>query len=404
MSVRVLMFGWEFPPHNSGGLGTACFGLTRALAREHVGITFVLPKKVNAGADWLRMCFADLPDVAARGVAANLYPYITSENYARERKKLPPVYGLNLIGEVRRYGLLAGEIAASESFDVIHAHDWLSYPAGLAARRVSGKPLVVHVHATEFDRTGGTGVNEEVYKIEQDGMREADAVITVSQWTKDMVVRRYGIPSRKVTVVHNGIEAGDYHPLPDRLAALKRAGEKIVLFVGRITLQKGPDYFIRAAKRVLEFQPKVYFVVAGSGDMEGQVLREAAALGIAERVVFTGFLRGEELDALYQSADLYVLSSVSEPFGITPLESLVNGTPVIISYQSGVAEVLRHALKVDFWDIDELANQIITVLRHPPLHRTLKQYGGEEARKVTWTAAAQKCLEIYRSMLFARAG
>src|SRR3989344_4528008 len=337
MSVRILMFGWEFPPHNSGGLGTACFGLTRALARDGATITFVLPKKVKAGADWLRMCFADLPEVIGRGIAANLYPYITSESYARERKGLPFVYGLNLIEEVRRYGALAGEIAALESFDIIHAHDWLSFPAGIAAKRVSGKPLVVHVHATEFDRTGGNGVNEEVYGIEHAGMSAADAVVAVSQWTKNMIVRHYGIAPQKVTVIHNGIEASDYRPLPNRLVALKQAGEKIVLFVGRITLQKGPDYFVRAAKRVLEVEPKVYFIIAGSGDMEGQTLREAAALGIADRVIFTGFLRGPELDALYQSADLYVLPSVSEPFGITPLESLVNGTPVIISYQSGVA-------------------------------------------------------------------
>lgn len=393
------MFGWEFPPHNSGGLGTACFGLTRSLARARAGITFVLPKRVNAGADWLKMCFADLPDVAGHGITANLYPYITSESYARERRGLPPVYGLNLIDEVRRYGFLAGEIAATESFDIIHAHDWLSFPAGVAAKKVSGKPLVVHVHATEFDRTGGAGVNQDVYHIEREGMHFADAIVAVSQWTKNLIVRHYGISPKKVTVVHNGIDATDYRPLPDRLAALKRAGEKIVLFVGRITLQKGPDYFIRAAKRVLELEPKVYFIIAGSGDMESQVLREAAALGIADRVIFTGFVRGAELDALYQSADLYVLPSVSEPFGITPLESLVNGTPVIISYQSGVAEVLRHALKVDFWDTEELANQIITVLRHPSLHRTLKQYGGEEVRQVTWTAAAEKCLGLYHSLL-----
>ncbi len=398
MPVRILMFGWEFPPHNSGGLGTACFGLTRALSRE-AKITFVLPKRVDAGADWLKMCFADLPEVDPLAVTANLYPYITSAGYALDREGLPSVYGFNLIDEVRRYGAYARVLAKKRSFDVIHAHDWLSFPAGLAAKRVSGKPLVVHVHATEFDRTGGTGVNQEVYQIEKEGMHFADAIIAVSQWTKNLIVKHYGVAPEKVTVVHNGIDASDYRPLPDRLMALKQAGEKIVLFVGRITLQKGPDYFVRAAKRVLELEPKTYFIIAGSGDMEGQTLREAAALGIADRVIFTGFVRGPELDALYQSADLYVLPSVSEPFGITPLESLVNGTPVIVSYQSGVAEVLRHALKVDFWDTDELANQIIAVLRHPVLYQTLKQYGGEEVKKITWTAAAQKCLDLYHRLL-----
>ena len=282
---------------------------------------------------------------------------------------------------------------------MIHAHDWLSFPAGLRAKEVSGKPLIVHVHATEFDRTGGNGVNPEVYAIEKEGMTRADRVVTVSHFTKNLVTRHYGVPDYKVTVVHNGIDFEVKPRLDERLSALKRRGERLILFVGRITLQKGPDYFLQAARRVIDLEPGVTFVMVGSGDMTGQIVEQAAALGLGQRFIFAGFLRGDELDAIYQAADLLVMPSVSEPFGLTPLESLANGTPVLVSRQSGVSEVLRHALKVDFWDIDEMVNQIIAVLRHPPLKRTLAVYGQTDARRVTWSAAAEKCLNIYRSLV-----
>jgi glycosyltransferase involved in cell wall biosynthesis len=265
----------------------------------------------------------------------------------------------------------------------------------MEAKKATGKPLIVHVHATEFDRTGGTGVNQQVYDIERAGMHAADAVIAVSQWTKNIVVNHYGVSPDKITVVHNGIDVGDVKPVPSRVQALKDAGNKIVLFVGRITMQKGPDYFIRAAKRVLEFRPNTIFLVSGSGDMERQMIRQAAAEGISDKVFFVGFLRGEELDSIYQSADLYVMPSISEPFGITPLEALANGTPVLISRQSGVAEVLNHALKTDFWDIDDTADKIISTLDHPCLHESLKVNGGREVAKNTWAVAAGKCLDVY---------
>src|SRR3989344_2636323 len=245
MGLKVLMFGWEFPPYNSGGLGTACEGLASALSSENVSITFVLPKTLDISSPFVHLKFADkfLPNISLTAINSLLKPYITSAAYGKLRDVSAGMYGTTLLEEVKLYALRAAELALSEDFDVIHAHDWLSFPAGLAAKKVSGKPLVVHVHATDFDRTGGTGVNQEVYKIEKEGMNQADAVVTVSQWTKNMIVRHYGILAEKVTVVHNGIEAGDYRPLPDRLIKLKQAGEKIVLFVGRITLQKGPDYF-----------------------------------------------------------------------------------------------------------------------------------------------------------------
>jgi glycosyltransferase involved in cell wall biosynthesis len=399
MSLKVLMFGWEFPPHNSGGLGTACFGLTRALSREKTDVVFVLPKKVPVNSNHARLLFANEKSIKIRHVDSILYPYITSERYSDEVRNLKDeVYGLSLMEEVRRYARKAGAIAVSENCDVIHAHDWLAFLAGIEAKRATGKPLVVHVHATEFDRTGGTGVNTEVFEIEKRGLAEADAIIAVSGFTKNILISKYGISPEKIEVVYNGIDREEYKEIPSRISALKEAGNKIVLFVGRITLQKGPDYFIRAAKRVLEFRPETLFVVSGSGDMERQMIRQAADAGIGDKVIFAGFLRGDELNALYQSADLYVMPSVSEPFGITPLESLANNTPVLISKQSGVSEVITHALKADFWDTEDMADKIISVIDNRPLYETLRENGGREIEKNNWRNAALKCVTIYERL------
>jgi len=395
------MFGWEFPPHNSGGLGTACFGLTRALSGQNADVVFVLPKKAVVNSDYVKMVFANQNSIDLKYVDTILKAYVTEQQYFEERHThTDEVYGLSLMEEVKRYARKAAGIARRAKCDVIHAHDWLAYLAGLEAKKATGKPLIVHVHATEFDRTGGNGVNQLVYDIERAGMHGADAIIAVSQWTKNIVVNHYGISPDKVTVVHNGIDTCDFKPLPCRVQALKDAGNKIVLFVGRITMQKGPDYFIRAAKRVLQFRPNTIFLVSGSGDMERQMIRQAASEGIADKVFFVGFLRGEDLDSMYQSADLYVMPSISEPFGITPLESLANGTPVLISRQSGVAEVLTHALKTDFWDIDDTADKIISTLDHPSLHENLKVNGARDLEKNTWSAAAGKCMNLYKKLSF----
>jgi glycosyltransferase involved in cell wall biosynthesis len=395
MALKVLMFGWEFPPHNSGGLGTACFGLTKALSRD-ANVIFVLPKKVPVNSAFAKMVFANQRSIQVKHIDSLLYPYITVEKYNEEsRTHHDSIYGLSLMEEVRRYARKAGAIAVSEKCDVIHAHDWLAYLAGIEAKKATGKPLVVHVHATEFDRTGGNGVNEEVYAIERAGIAAADHVIAVSQWTKNILVSKYGVAPEKITVVHNGIDIEETKRLPSRLQNLKDAGNKIVLFVGRITLQKGPDYFIRTAKRVLQYRPNTMFVVSGSGDMEYQMIRQAASEGISDRVLFAGFLRGDDLNSVYQAADLYIMPSISEPFGITPLESLANGTPVLISYQSGVSEVLNHALKADFWDIDDMADKIISTLDHPALYESLRDNGYREVEKNSWSVAASKCLSVY---------
>lgn len=400
MKHKVLMFGWEFPPYNSGGLGTACLGIVRSMAEAGHKVTFVLPKTLNLKNKDADFLFAGMENVTFDEVPALLYPYITVDSYSKINiEPENQVYGLSLIEEVKLYGKRTGNLVKNKKFDVIHAHDWLSFPAGIEAKKVSGKPFVAHVHATEFDRTGGHSVNREVYKIEKEGMDKADAIVAVSGWTKNILVKNYGIPAEKITVVHNGTEVTKQAKYPAVLEALKKEGAGIVLFVGRITLQKGPDYFIKTAVKVLEHYPNAYFVVAGSGDMERQMMEQSASSGIADRVMFAGFTRGEELSRLYQSADIYVMPSVSEPFGLTPLESLSHQTPVLISKQSGVSEVVKHSLKSDFWDIDDMADKIISVLSHKELAQTLAKHGHDEVQNITWQKAVAGYANVYQNLI-----
>lgn len=399
--MKVLMFGWEFPPYNSGGLGVACQGLARALSEKGTDVLFVLPKKVKTE-EHFKFVFADRVFLDVTTINSILTPYVTNDLYAHYLKESSGgMYGGSLLEEVLRYALRAKEIALKEHFDVIHAHDWLSFPAGIAAKEVSGKPLVVHVHATEFDRTGNGGVNQKVYEIEKEGMQKADRIVAVSDFTKNLVIEHYGIAPDKISVVHNGVSTADYparHENDFGIQKLKEAGYKIVLFVGRLTLQKGPDYFIYAAKRILQYQPKTMFVIAGSGDMERKVMELAAETGISGNVLFVGFLRGEQLSRIYHSADIFVMPSVSEPFGITPLESLLHGTPVIMSKQSGASEVILHAMKMDFWDVDEMADKVLSVLEHPSLKNEMSKNGEHEAESQTWDKAAVKLQKVYSSV------
>lgn len=396
-AIRVLMFGWEFPPFNSGGLGTACFGLARALVDSGIDVTFVLPKYFDIHCDFLKLVFAGNGQIKFRYIDTPLYPYITSGEY-KSKFGSKKGYGWSLIDEVIRYGEEAREIAKSEEYDIIHAHDWLSFLAGVEAKKVSGKPLVVQVHATEFDRTGGNGINQDVYDIERRGMHESDSVIAVSNFTKNIITSNYGLYPDKVSVVHNGIDEFSTSSLDDSLASLKQK-YRIILFVGRLTLQKGADYFLKMAKKVLEHDKNVIFLITGEGDMKPKLIQEAATLGISDKVMFTGFLRGEALNKVYRAADLFVMPSVSEPFGITALEALLNGSPVLVSKQSGVSEVILHALKTDFWDIDEMTNKVLAVLRHESLRQTLKTNGFCEVHKNTWAEAAKKTKKIYKQLL-----
>jgi len=407
--MKVLMFGWEFPPYNSGGLGTACHGLTKGLANHNIKVSFVIPKAYpDMNADFVKLISPPEMKGAVKTIGVNslLKGYITSKEYTQrymnqkefgyKTGKTNDIYGENLFEEVERYAEKAAMIAQIEQHDIIHCHDWLTYEAGINAKRVSGKPLVVHLHATEFDRTAGNP-NQYVYEIEKRGFENADKIIAVSRFAKNKIIQHYGINPNKIEVVHNAVEFNDNHLRKEEFKIKKK--DKVVLFLGRITVQKGPDWFLYAAKKALEIDPNITFVFAGSGDMEPYIIEKAAELGIADKVLFSGFLRGKDIDRAYQMADLYVMPSVSEPFGITPLEAMRNNTPVIISKQSGVSEVINHCLKVDFWDIDLMVNKMMGVLQHKELKEELMSNGGKEVRKFNWNIPAKKCIKVYDELL-----
>lgn len=426
------MFGWEFPPHIAGGLGTACYGMTRGLARNGVEVVFVMPRAYgDEDQRFVRVVNAsDVETIGTRDhefseellekvsfihIDSNMLPYISPEEYAayhdefvrsgrthewtdvwKQRYTFSGKYGANLMEEVARYAMVAAQVAKDleGQFDVIHAHDWLTYYAGIAAKRVSGKPLVVHMHATEYDRSG-ENVNTQVYAIERAGMHAADRVIAVSNLTRNIVINRYGVPADKVVTVHNAVRfAGGHCKMPER-----GVDDKIVTFLGRITYQKGPDYFVEAAAKVLKKVPNVRFVMAGSGDMMNHVIRRVARLGIADRFHFTGFLRGEDVHKMFQLSDVYVMPSVSEPFGISPLEAMRSNVPVIISKQSGVAEVLDYAVKVDYWDVDALADAIYGLIQYPALAGMFASKGLEEVTNLKWNDAAAKIKTVYEAVI-----
>ena len=434
--MRVLMFGWEFPPHIAGGLGTACYGMTRGLARNDVEVIFVMPKAsgdederfvkvVNASDVEARYCDSKIEgaDDIMRKISfihidSNMVPYISPEEfetyregYERTGKKFwekegdswtqrytfSGKYGANLMEEVARYAVVAAEVARQleGQFDVIHAHDWLTYFAGIAAKRVSGKPLVVHMHATSFDRSSSDNIYTRVYAIERAGMAAADRVIAVSNLTRNIVIEKYDIPAEKVVTVHNAVRfAEKENELPER-----GVDDKIITFLGRITFQKGPDYFVEAAAKVLKRVPNVRFVMAGSGDMMNHVIRRVARLGIADRFHFTGFLKGDDVHKMFQLSDVYIMPSVSEPFGISPLEAMRANVPSIISKQSGVAEVLDYAVKVDYWDVDAMADAIYGFVKYPALAKMFAEKGLEEVTGLKWNNAAAKIKTVYEDAI-----
>jgi glycosyltransferase involved in cell wall biosynthesis len=401
------MFGWEFPPFKSGGLGTACYDLTKGLSCNNVEVIFVMPfVPNNADGEYVKLISAkDFSDkIKIRGIKTLLTPYQSEQSYAVLLRGMAgghangagQVYGANLYSEVYRYSVAAGEIAKEEKYDVIHSHDWMTYGAGINAKRKTGKPLVVHIHATEFDRTGGNP-NNLISSIEYSGLAEADKIIANSNFTKQNVIKHYNIEPQKIEVVHWGIDQENPHYALGQESPFK--GEKIVLFLGRITIQKGPDYFVEAAAKVLQHEPKTRFVMAGSGDMFERMIERAAELGILERFVFTGFLNGADVHKAFQMADLYVMPSVSEPFGLVALEALKNKTPILISKQSGVSEVVNHALKTDFWDVDEMTNKIVSVLRYSELSEELKENGHKEVQSMDIYKPAQKTKRIYEQLI-----
>jgi glycogen(starch) synthase len=451
--MRVLMFGWEFPPHISGGLGTACYGLTKGLAFQGVEIVFVVPKAYgdedqsslqlvgasnipvmqrtiefveNISESILPRTTFKTKEITYLEIGSMLMPYMTTQEFesfvqkkidegdyvwtklldkqikqkGEEQKvsakfEFSGKYGADLLQEVSNYGLVAAEIAKNHEFDLIHAHDWLTYPAGIAAKKVSGKPLIIHVHATEFDRAG-ENVNRLVYNIEKMGMEAADRIITVSNLTRNTVVEKYNIDPKKVFTVYNAVEPKDES---EDIPVQKTLNEKVVTFLGRITYQKGPEYFIEAAYKVLQKTDNVRFVMAGSGDMLKRMIRRSARLGISHKFHFTDFLKGKDVDRMFGLSDVYVMPSVSEPFGISPLEAIRSNVPVIISKQSGVSEILKHAIKIDFWDIDAMADAIYGLVKYNGLAEMFIKYGKEEVDNLKWENAAKHVLENYVSLL-----
>jgi glycosyltransferase involved in cell wall biosynthesis len=427
--MRVLMFGWEFPPHISGGLGTASYGLTKGMATlDDLEVIFVVPKawgdedqtKVKVvGANMVPMSFRRVLYKGFRQtletieVSSKIVPYTDPEDFWRMTRSEVSGYKLyvqtdargmvdfsgrydgNLMDEINKYAVVASVIAEENEFDIIHAHDWLAYPAGIAAMEVSGKPLVIHVHATDFDRSGGS-VNPDVYRIEKNGMDAASKIITVSNLTRDIVIHKYFINPDKVETVYNAVEPVK---ISERLMIKKGFDEKVVTFLGRITMQKGPEYFIEAAYKVLQVMDNVRFVMAGSGDMMERMMRRAAALKITDRFHFTGFLKGADVFTLLDMSDVYIMPSVSEPFGISPLEAMQSNVPVIISKQSGVAEILTHAVKTDFWDIDAMADSIYGILNYPALANMFIKKGKEEVIRFKWDNSAKHVRDIYTRVI-----
>jgi glycosyltransferase involved in cell wall biosynthesis len=453
--MRILMLGWEYPPHISGGLGTACQGLTVALSRSGVDIDFVVPhlygneqaphmqllgaSSITSDGEVLEVGVETAGSVFEPGssrvrtlrIPSILSPYLTAEQYqqilettAGKVKPGSPItykgpskvdaareilqediaqlgahYGSDLFYEVERYAQQVIQ-RLSHPYDMIHAHDWMTYPAGVAAAEITGRPLVVHVHSLEQDRSGNGSGNPAIVSVERMGLLRADRIIAVSHYTRNLIAKTYGIPLHKIEVVHNGVYA------PKTVAEYRRGADlkgPVVLFLGRVTLQKGPDYFVEAAARVREFIPDARFIMAGSGDLLPRVHQRVSELGLEAAFEFPGFVRGPDVERLFSIADVYVMPSVSEPFGISALEAMSHDTPVILSRQSGVAEVLHHALKVDFWDVEQLASKIIAVLIYPELRESIVGMASEEVRRLHWDAAAEKTVSVYRNVFMERA-
>ena len=414
------MLGWEFPPHISGGLGTATYGITKGLSsQKDMDITLVLPAPSGdedtsymriIGASEVPIVYHDpsreyLEQRIGRVMSTDEYYHLRDHIYADFRYMLTDdigciqfsgKYGDNLIDEINNYSIVAGVIARADHYDLIHAHDWVTYPAGIHAKQVLGVPLVIHVHATDFDRSRGN-VNPTVYAIEKDGMDHADHIMCVSELTRRTVIEKYHQDPAKVTAVHNAVI-----PLEDSILNIpdkRGVKDKVITFLGRLTMQKGPEYFVEAAARVLAKKRDVRFVMAGSGDMMDEMIRLVAEKRISDRFHFTGFMKGRQVYEVYHASDVYVMPSVSEPFGITPLEAMQCGVPCIISKQSGCSEILTYAIKLDYWDVDAMANAMYALVTYPALHELLSQRGLDEVAGITWDNVALKIRGLYDQVL-----
>ena len=425
--MKVLMFGWEYPPFISGGLGTACYGITQGLTQQDVDVVFVVPRMkgpmeespvrlIDGSA--LRLSEGNsrtlMKSLHIKPIDAFLIPYMNEASYREALKQAIAVknkrdndhedevkddtwshYGPNLYAEVFRYGKIARYIVKQESFDIIHVHDWMTIPAGIEAKQETGKSLVVHIHALESDRSSGR-INERIYGIEREGMMKADHVIAVSHYTKRKIVDQYGIPHNKISVVHNAVTHSESQL---RYSVVKDPNRPCVLFLGRMTSQKGPDYFLEAARIILKKNDTIRFIMAGSGDMLDGLREKTIRLGIEKNVHFTGFLRGADVEEAYAMSDLYVMPSVSEPFGISALEAIMYDVPVIVSRRSGVCEIIKNCPKVDFWDTEGLAGKIMAILENDDLRNEIVRICKDELKHINWKIAGEKIIHVYRELM-----
>lgn len=388
--MNILMFGWEFPPLFSGGLGVACYGLVKGLASLGNEVTFVVPYEVP-GQSFVKLVSTNLdPDkVAKYQVNVSLNPY---GSYAYQKEGIPSLAKLPISDQLAFYTQMSEAIAKKEHFDVIHGHDWMTFPAAIRAKAVSGKPMVLHVHSTEFDRTADHP-NQFIYDIEREGLSQADKVIAVSNYTKQRIVEHYGVDAGKIDVIYNGIEVGSEPNYREKSG-------KIVTFIGRLTIQKGADHFLHAAKKVLEMDPEVTFIIAGKGDMEHRLIDMACQMGISKNVLFAGWVDEEKRNRLFEMSSVYVMPSLSEPFGIAALEAISGGVPVIVSKNSGVSEVVANCFKVDFWDVDEMANEILSLLHFKgSLGMEMAQQSFQELSHLSWENAARSLEVCYRRLI-----
>ena len=428
--MKVLMLGWELPPFISGGLGTACKGIANNLVGNNVDLIFVIP--TGTGVDSvldsrIKVIYAD------KYLPAESYLKEYNEKYGKLNKKIPTGrirsfspyytsikdmpydkaeniekifsdtssilsfegnYGMNLFDEVRKYGYIGKALGKEESFDIIHAHDWMTFPAAISAKETSGKPLVVHVHSTEYDRSQSLP-NKSVIDIEKEGFTKSDKIIAVSFYTKNMIVGKYGIEPDKIEVVHNAVDKNTQFL---RYQIRKSFDEKIVLFLGRITQQKGPDYFLDAAVKILNKMSNVRFVMSGSGDMFPKIVSKMAEYDIADKFHFTGFLNDTMVEKIFAMSDLYVMPSLSEPFGLSPFEALLYDIPIVISKQSGAKEILKHAPQVNFGNSDELAAIIIKLLEDEKLREKVVNDCKEDMQNISWKNSAARIAEIYNKL------
>jgi len=393
------MLGWELPPHNSGGLGVACYHLSKALALQGASIDFVVPYDAkHENIDYMKIHAATALEPLDRyGMGAYDSKFAIESQPGSKIKDAKDIRGVQ-----RHYTKYVERLVSKKKFDAIHAHDWLTMEAGIRAKQLTDAPLIVHVHATEFDRAGGNQGNPIVHEIEYQGLMVADRIIAVSQITKNIIIEKYGIPADKIDVMHNAIDVdsfNDGYEYDNRtyryLEGLKDEGYTIISAVTRFTIQKGLEYLVRSVAKANERYDRIALLLAGDGEQRDELIALAADLGISDKVFFTGFVRGKQWRDAYSVSDIFVMSSVSEPFGLTALEAAHHDNALILTKQSGVAEVLHSIFMYDFWDVDRLADQIVGIATSDSLKQALRENVTNEYAQLSWNDVAKKCMHAY---------